>query len=75
MLYNIPMKQYLWDYDEDELKKTQQGRLKILERKINYGLGTHSKEKISLSEVKKNWTKLQLFERQKQLFELLIWGK
>jgi len=28
---------YLWDYDEKELEKTQSGRIKILERKINYG--------------------------------------
>ena len=27
----------IWDYDINELKKTPQGRLKILERLINYG--------------------------------------
>lgn len=63
---------YLWDYDRKELEKTKSGRLKILERMINYGPGD---EKIKLSEVKKNWDKLRLFPLQKRLMELLIWGK
>ena len=66
------MKHYLWDYDEEELKKTEQGRIKILERMINYGPGD---EKIKLADVKKYWDKLDLFPAQKRLFELLIWGK
>ena len=64
---------YLWDYDERELEKTQSGRIKILERKINYGPGQG--EKISRSEVKKYWDKLELFPLSKRLFELLIWDK
>lgn len=65
----------IWDYDIQELKKTKSGRLLILERMINYGPGKG--EKISLSEVKKNWEKIKdnLFSLQKQLLELLIWGK
>jgi hypothetical protein len=43
-------KPYLWDYDYDKLKKTEEGRIKIIERMINYGPG---KEKIKLSLVKK----------------------
>ena len=66
------MKKYLWDYDENELKKTESGRILILERMINYGPG---KEKIKLSDVKKYWDKLDLYWQQKLLFELLIWGK
>lgn len=62
----------IWDYDIKKLKKTKSGRLLILERMINYG---PDGEKIKLSEVKKNWDKLDLFPLQKQLFELLIWGK
>ena len=62
----------VWDYDVDELKKTEKGRILLLERKINYGPG---KEKIKLSLVKKYWNKLHLFKLQKRLFELLIWGK
>lgn len=62
----------LWDYDRKQLEKTEQGRILILERLINYGPG---KEKIKLSEVKKYWQKLHLFRLQKRLFELLIWGK
>ena len=63
---------YLWDYDKKELEKTEQGRIFILERMINYGPG---KEKIKLADVKKYWDKLHLFTPQKRLLELLIWGK
>ncbi|MBI2597108.1 hypothetical protein HYW41_03050 [Candidatus Daviesbacteria bacterium] len=66
----------IWDYDINELKKTKSGRLLILERLINYG-PTNKREKISLSEVKKNWERLKgnLFPLPKRLMELLIWGK
>lgn len=62
----------MWDYDIGELKKTEEGRIFILERMINYGPG---EEKISLSLVKKYWDRLDLYPRQKRLLELLIWGK
>lgn len=62
----------MWDYDINELKKTEAGRIKILERMINYGPG---KEKIKLAEVKKYWNKLNLLPQAKRLMELLIWGK
>lgn len=64
---------YLWDYDYNELKKTEQGRIKILERKINYEPGKG--EKINLADVKKYWDKLKLFPNAKKLMELLIWNK
>ena len=64
---------YMWDYDEKELQKTQSERIKILERKINYG--TNGKERIKKSEVKKYWGKLELFPLQKRLFELILWKK
>lgn len=64
---------YLWDYDYNELKKTEQGRIKILERMINYGPGKG--EKINLADVKKYWDKLDLYRNRKLLLELLIWGK
>lgn len=63
---------YIWDYDINELKKSERGRSLIIERMINYGSGG---KKISLSMVKKYWDKLNLFPRQKALMELLIWGK
>ncbi|NCO88464.1 hypothetical protein GW881_00955 [Candidatus Roizmanbacteria bacterium] len=63
----------MWDYDINELKKTEAGRIKILERMINYGPGKG--EKISLSQVKKNWDRLDLYPSNKRLLELLIWGK
>lgn len=63
---------YVWDYDERTLKKTEKGRILLLERKINYGPG---KEKIKLADVQKYWDKLHLFKLPKRLFELLIWGK
>ena len=63
----------IWDYDPKELAKTESGRIKILERMINYGPGKG--EKIKLAEVKKYWNRLQLFDKSRRLMELLIWGK
>lgn len=62
----------LWDYDRKELEKTEAGRIKILERMINYGPG---KEKIKLSLVKKYWDRLELKTSSGRLMELLIWNK
>lgn len=62
---------FLWDYNRKELEKTEEGRIKILERMINYGPGD---EKIKLSDVKKYWNRLDLWTTRKQLLELLIWG-
>jgi len=65
----------IWDYDINELKKTPQGRLKILERLINYG-PTEPGEKIDLAEVKKNWDKLDIHSvHRRRLMEYLIWRK
>lgn len=64
---------FLWDYNKKELEKTEQGRIKLLEREINYG--PEKGKKIKLSEVKKYWDKLDLFLLRKRLLELLIWGK
>lgn len=62
----------LWDYNKQELEKTEEGRVKILERKINHG--TDKGEKIKRTEVKKYWDKLELFPIRKRLLELLLWG-
>ncbi len=51
----------MWDDDVNELKKTEQGRIKILERMINYGPDASNGEKIKLSLVKKYWDKLDLY--------------
>ncbi len=64
---------FIWDYDINELKKSRQGRLLILERQINYGV--EKGERIKLLDVKKNWRKLNLDPLKKRLFELLIWEK
>lgn len=66
------MSHYLWDYDERQLAKTEAGRIKILERMINYGPG---KKKIPLKMVKKYWDKIHLSPLAQRLFELLLWGK
>ena len=65
----------IWDYDINELKKTESGRRLILERQIMYGVDWEHGEKISLEEVKKNWRKLEIDSRSRRLFELLIWGR
>lgn len=64
---------FIWDYDRKELEKTEAGRIKILERTINYG--PEPGEKIKLADVKKYWGKMQLFPLKQRLFELLLWGK
>lgn len=63
---------YLWDYNEEELKKTEAGRIFILERMINYGPG---KKKIKLDDVKKYWDRLDLYPEKKHLLEYVIWGE
>jgi len=65
----------VWDYNIKKLKKSKLGRLLLLERQINYGVYPSDKEKISLNKVKRNWTKLKIEPRRRQLFKLLIWGK
>lgn len=60
----------VWDYDPEELKKTEGGRIKLLERQINFG--PDKGVKIKLADVKKNWDKLDLFPDKKRLFEVLI---
>lgn len=64
---------FIWDYDIKELKKSKEGKLLMLERQINYGVV--GKEKIKLSEVKKNWKKLNIDPDRRRLFKLLIWDK
>lgn len=65
---------YLWDYNEKELRKTERGRIFILERMLNYG---PDGKKIKLSEVKKHWQEIvpNLLTIRRRLLELLIWGK
>lgn len=63
---------FIWDYNRKDLAKTEAGRIKILERTINYG--PEPGEKVKLADVRKYWDKMQLFPRAKRLFELLLWG-
>lgn len=65
----------VWDYDVNELKKTESGRRLILERQINYGVYLHDPKKIKLSTLKKYWRKLNIDPRRRRLLQLLIWGK
>lgn len=64
----------IWDYNIEELKKTKEGRRKILERMINYG--PDEGEKISLTQVKEEWNKLEIPNPlRRRYLEYLIWGK
>ena len=69
MIYLIYMKS-VWDYDIDELKKSEKGRILLLERQINYG--PEKGEKIKLDDVKKYWNKLNLSPKRKKLMQLFI---
>ena len=66
---------FIWDYDKKELEKSEQGKILLLERQINYGFYLSDREKIKLSEVKKYWDKLNLEPKRRRLFKLLIWDK
>lgn len=66
---------HLWDYDEEELEKTEKGRILLLERLINYGVYMRDKRKIDLKEVKRNWGKLNIDPDRRRLFQFLIWDK
>ena len=65
----------LWDYDKKELEKTEEGKIKILERMINFGVYLKDKEKIKVDEVKKYWNKLKLDPGRKNFLKFIIWGK
>jgi len=65
--------QHVWDYDVEELKKTESGRKLLLERKINYGVYLGDTEKIDLKEVKKYWNELDIEPKRRRLFKYLIW--
>ncbi|OGK29610.1 hypothetical protein A3I56_01110 [Candidatus Roizmanbacteria bacterium RIFCSPLOWO2_02_FULL_43_10] len=60
----------VWDYDPEELKKTEQGRILLLERQINYG--PEKGAKINLDDVRKYWDKLNLFPKRRKLLELFL---
>ena len=64
----------IWDYDINELKKSEWGRRLILERQIDYGVRRDSDEKINLAQVKENWDKLEIQPSRRRLLKLLIWG-
>jgi len=64
------MSKSVWDYNPEELKKTEKGRILLLERLINYG--PDKGEKILLKDVKKYWDKLKLIPKRRKLIELFI---
>lgn len=66
---------FVWDYDPKELKKSQRGRLLLLERLINGGVYLSDRKKIPLQEVKKNWRRLNIDSSKRRLLKMLIWGK
>ena len=65
----------IWDYDKKELEKTEEGRIKILERKINFGVYLKDKENVPVNEVKKYWNRLKLDSGRKNFLKFIIWGK
>lgn len=64
-----------WDYDVNELKKTKEGKIKILERMINYGVYLDDKEKIPLNQVKRYWRQLKIEPGRRNFLKFVIWGK
>ena len=65
---------HIWDYDEKELKKTEEGRILMLERLINYGVYLKDKNRLPISLVRKYWDKLRLEPRRRRFLKFIIWG-
>ena len=65
---------HIWDYDEKELKKTEKGRILMLERLINYGVYLKDKNRLPISLVRKYWDKLRLEPRRRRFLKFIIWG-
>lgn len=65
---------HVWDYDESELKKTEKGRILMLERMINYGVYLKDKERLPLNLVKKYWNKLRIDVERRRFLKFVIWG-
>jgi len=63
---------FVWDYDIEKLKKSKRGRLLLLERWINGGVYLSDKKRIPLSQVKKNWNKLQIDPARRQLLKMIM---
>ena len=66
---------HIWDYDKKQLEQTKEGRIKILELMINYGVYLKDKQKIPIKQVKKYWTRLKLDPERCNYLKFLIWGK
>jgi len=60
----------VWDYNTEELQKTESGRIFLLERQINFGPDQGTK--IELSQVKKYWDKLKFIPKRKKLLEMYL---
>lgn len=60
----------VWDYDPEVLKKTEKGRILLLERQINYG--PEPGHKISLEAVRTYWNNLTILPKRKKLLELFL---
>ena len=65
---------HIWDYDEKELKKTEKGRILMLERLINYGVYLKDKNRLPISLVRKYGDKLRLEPRRRRFLKFIIWG-
>ncbi len=62
----------LWDYNKKELEKTEEGRIKILERMIRFGVYLKDKEKIPINEVKKYWKRLRIEPGRRRFLKFII---
>ena len=62
----------LWDYDKKELEKTEEGRIKILERMINFGVYLKDKEKIPVNYLIKYWKKLHIEPGRRHFLKFIM---
>jgi hypothetical protein len=66
---------HLWDYDQKKLKKSKEGKIKILERMINFGIYLSDKKKLPIKLIKKYWLKLKIDHGRRRFLKFILWKK
>jgi len=66
---------HLWDYDQKKLEKSKEGKIKIIERMINFGIYPSDKKKLPVKLIKKYWSKLKIDPSRRKFLNFILWEK
>jgi len=66
---------HLWDYDQKKLEKSKEGKIKIVERMINFGIYLSDKKKLPVKLIKKYWSKLKIDPSRRKFLNFILWEK